>query len=183
MVRHQSLYAIDQHPILWISNILGPDLLNPGATKTFNTESSSDEQFVLGTAGQACGSSMGHKANQRLALHACLVLPSFTNCIRTDSCHQTQTLQSLLKPHCIRCSHFKVEDVSALEASSNRSVRIVESVTASATYAMTLVMAWMLWRRDMDLLVPAGTSTRLDWIQCGFNVTWIFQLRHYMNIH
>jgi hypothetical protein len=21
----------------------------------------------------------------------------------------------------------------------------------------------------VDLLVPAGTSTRLDWIQCGFN--------------
>jgi hypothetical protein len=35
-------------------------------------------------------------------------------------------------PHCIRCSHFKVDDVSALEASSNRSVRIVEdNVTAS----------------------------------------------------
>jgi hypothetical protein len=28
----------------------------------------------------------------------------------------------ILKPHCIRCSHFKVDDVSALEASSNRSV-------------------------------------------------------------
>jgi hypothetical protein len=76
-----------------------------------------------------------------------------------------------LKPHCIRCSHFKVDDVSAVEASSNRSVRIVEhSVTASATYAMTLVTSWMLWWRDMDLLVPAGTSTRLDWIQCGFKV-------------
>jgi hypothetical protein len=42
------------------------------------------------------------------------------------------------------------------------------SVTASAMYAMTLVMAWMPWRRDVDLLVPAGTSTQLDWIQCGF---------------
>jgi hypothetical protein len=42
------------------------------------------------------------------------------------------------------------------------------SVTASATYAMTLVTAWMPWRRDVDLLVSAGTSTRLDWIQCGF---------------
>jgi hypothetical protein len=50
-----------------------------------------------------------------------------------------------LKPHCIRCSHFKVDDVSVLEASSNRSVPIVEdNVTASATYAMTLVTAWML---------------------------------------
>jgi hypothetical protein len=45
------------------------------------------------------------------------------------------------------------------------------SVTASATYAMTLVPAWMPWRRNMDLLVPAGTSTRLDWIQCGFKNT------------
>jgi hypothetical protein len=27
---------------------------------------------------------------------------------------------------------------------------------------------WMPWRRNVDLLVPAGTSTRLDWIQCGF---------------
>jgi hypothetical protein len=37
-----------------------------------------------------------------------------------------------LKPHCIRCSHFKVDDVSALEASSEPLVRIVEdNVTAS----------------------------------------------------
>jgi hypothetical protein len=37
-----------------------------------------------------------------------------------------------LKPHCIRCSHFKVDDVSALEASSKPPVRIVEdNVTAS----------------------------------------------------
>jgi hypothetical protein len=79
----------------------------------------------------------------------------------------------ILKPHCIRCSHFKVDDISALEPSSKLLVHIVEdnvAVTASATYAMTLVMAWMLWRRNVDLLVPAGTSTRLDWIQCGFNV-------------
>jgi hypothetical protein len=41
-----------------------------------------------------------------------------------------------LKPHCIRCSHFKVDDVS-----SKPPVR--HSVTASATYAMTLVTAWM----------------------------------------
>jgi hypothetical protein len=39
---------------------------------------------------------------------------------------------SMLKPHCIRCSHFKVDDISALEASSTPPVRIVEdSVTAS----------------------------------------------------
>jgi hypothetical protein len=37
-----------------------------------------------------------------------------------------------LKPHCIRCSHFKVDDVSALEPSSKLPVRIVEdNVTAS----------------------------------------------------
>jgi hypothetical protein len=49
-----------------------------------------------------------------------------------------------LKPHCIRCSHFKVDGVRALEASSEPPVRIVEdSVTALATYAMTLVPAWM----------------------------------------
>jgi hypothetical protein len=37
-----------------------------------------------------------------------------------------------LKPHCIRCSHFKVDDVSALEPSSKPPVRIVEdNVTAS----------------------------------------------------
>jgi hypothetical protein len=38
---------------------------------------------------------------------------------------------------------------------------------------MTLVTAWIPWRRDVDLLVPAGTSTRLDWIQCGFNLTYV----------
>jgi hypothetical protein len=37
-----------------------------------------------------------------------------------------------LKPHCIRCSHFKIDDVSALEPSSKPPVRIVEdNVTAS----------------------------------------------------
>jgi hypothetical protein len=37
-----------------------------------------------------------------------------------------------LKPHCIQCSHFKVDDVSALEASSKPPLRIVEdNLTAS----------------------------------------------------
>jgi hypothetical protein len=37
-----------------------------------------------------------------------------------------------LKPHCIRCCHFKVDDVTALEAISKPPVRIVEdNVTAS----------------------------------------------------
>jgi hypothetical protein len=31
-------------------------------------------------------------------------------------------------------------------------------------------MAWMPWRRNMDFLVPAGTSTWLDWMQCDFNI-------------
>jgi hypothetical protein len=67
----------------------------------------------------------------------------FVNSGKIVKLHNAKT--STLKPHCIRCSHFKVEDVSALEASSNRSVRIVEdNVTASATYARTLVTAWML---------------------------------------
>jgi hypothetical protein len=48
-------------------------------------------------------------------------------------------LQSL-KSHCIRCSHLKVDDVSALEASSKPPVRIVEdSVTELVTYAMDAV--------------------------------------------
>jgi hypothetical protein len=39
---------------------------------------------------------------------------------------------ALLKPHCIRFSHFKVDDVGALEPSSKPPVRIVEdNVTAS----------------------------------------------------
>jgi hypothetical protein len=35
---------------------------------------------------------------------------------------------------------------------------------------MTLVTAWMPWQSNVDLLVPACTSTGLDWIQCGFNL-------------
>jgi hypothetical protein len=50
--------------------------------------------------------------NQRLEFQACPV--------------------ATLKPHCIRCSRFKVDDVSALEASAKPPVRIVEdNVTAS----------------------------------------------------
>jgi hypothetical protein len=54
----------------------------------------------------------------------------------------------MLKPHCIRSSHFKVDDVSALEASSKPPVRIVEDKRRSVPalivmYAMTLVTAWM----------------------------------------
>jgi hypothetical protein len=50
---------------------------------------------------------------------------------------------SILKPHCIRCRHFKVEDVSALDAISKPPVRIVEGVTALATYAVPpLIFFW-----------------------------------------
>jgi hypothetical protein len=51
-----------------------------------------------------------------------------------------------------------------LKAASTHCWRQRHSVTALATYAMTLFMAWMPWRHNMDLLVPAGTSTRLNWI-------------------
>jgi hypothetical protein len=89
----------------------------------------------------------------------------------------------ILKPHCIRCSHFKVDDVNALEPSSKPPVHIVEdNVTASLHQqrdAMTLVTAWMPWRRDVDLLVPAGTSTRLDWIQCGFKQQFCYNLQQH----
>jgi hypothetical protein len=48
------------------------------------------------------------------------------------SCADLTSNNMNLKPHCIRCSHFKVDDVSALEPSSKPPVRIVEdNVTAS----------------------------------------------------
>jgi hypothetical protein len=48
-----------------------------------------------------------------------------------------------LKPHCIRCGHFKVDDVSALEAISKPAVHIVEDNVTAPLSAMTLVTAWM----------------------------------------
>jgi hypothetical protein len=48
------------------------------------------------------------------------------------SMHASQVHAMRLKPHCIRCSHFKVDDVSALEVISKPPVGIVEdNVTAS----------------------------------------------------
>jgi hypothetical protein len=45
------------------------------------------------------------------------------------SCEYVSTI---LKPHCIRCCHFKVDDVSALKTISKLTVRIVEdNITAS----------------------------------------------------
>jgi hypothetical protein len=79
---------------------------------------------------------------------------------------------SNLKPYCIRCSHFKVDDVSALEAASTHCWRQRHCISIIAMYTMTLVTAWMPWRRNVGLLVPAGTSTRLDWIQCGFKTSF-----------
>jgi hypothetical protein len=56
----------------------------------------------------------------------------FLNISYTCTCCHIRCLCYLLKPHCIRCSHFKVDDVSALEATSKPPVRIVEdNVTAS----------------------------------------------------
>jgi hypothetical protein len=57
---------------------------------------------------------------------------------------------------------------SYLEAASTHCWRKRHSGTALAMYAMTLVTVWMPWC-NVDLLVPAGTSTHLNWIQCGFN--------------
>jgi hypothetical protein len=57
---------------------------------------------------------------------------------------------------------------SYLKAASTHCWRQHHSVTALATYTMTLFTACMPRRRNMDLLVPMGTSTRLNWIQCGF---------------
>jgi hypothetical protein len=70
--------------------------------------------------------------------------------------HLIQTvvlLEVILKPHCIRCSHFKVDDVSALEASSNRSVRVVEdNVTTSQCHCIGNV------RRDPGYGLDAVTT-------------------------
>jgi hypothetical protein len=53
---------------------------------------------------------------------------------------------SSLKPHCIRCSHFKVDDVSALEPSSKLSVRIVEDNITALLHQQR--MPWMPGCRD-----------------------------------
>jgi hypothetical protein len=55
---------------------------------------------------------------------------------------------------------------SYLEAASTHCWRR-HSVAALAVYTMTLCTAWMPWWRNLDLLVLAGTSTRLNWTQCG----------------
>jgi hypothetical protein len=84
--------------------------------------------------------------------------------------------ENLLKPHCIRFNQFKVDHVSARKAAGRPYTHCWSqrhSVTALATYTITLVTAWMpgrkWWRLHVDLLVPAGTGTGLNWIQCDFN--------------
>jgi hypothetical protein len=58
---------------------------------------------------------------------------------------------------------------SYLEAASTHDCwRQHHSVTALAMYTITLVTTWIPWRRNVDLLVLAGTSTHLNWIHCGF---------------
>jgi hypothetical protein len=42
-----------------------------------------------------------------------------------------------IKPHCIRCSHFKVDDVGALEAGSKPPVHIVEDNVTASLHAVT----------------------------------------------
>jgi hypothetical protein len=81
-----------------------------------------------------------------------------------------EVLIRVLKPHCIRCSHFKVDDVSALEGISKPPVRTVEDNVTASLHQQCMVMAWMLWRHNVDLQVPAGTSTRLHWTQCCFSL-------------
>jgi uncharacterized protein YciW len=61
----------------------------------------------------------------------------------------------ILKPHCIRFSHFKV-DVSALEASSKPPVHIVEDDVTASLHSNVRLEAVTTY---VDLLVPAGTST------------------------
>jgi hypothetical protein len=73
---------------------------------------------------------------------------------------------SYLKPHCVRCGHFKVDDVSALEPSSKPPVRIVEdNVTASLHQQRTPWPGCC----DVDLLVPAAQA--LSWIEYSVALT------------
>jgi hypothetical protein len=62
-----------------------------------------------------------------------------------------------LKPHCIRCGHFKVDDVSALEASSKPPVHIVEdNVTASLPY----------FAQNSRAMPSLGMRSRLENTKC-----------------
>jgi hypothetical protein len=75
--------------------------------------------------------------------------------------HLKATLYSMLSFQCWRRQYTRIYH----EAASTHCWRQLHSVTALAMYAMTLVTAWMPWRRNMDLLVPAG---RPLWLQSGF---------------
>jgi hypothetical protein len=74
-----------------------------------------------------------------------------------------------------QCTRSYLEDASCW--------RQRHSVTALATYAMTLVTAWMPWRRNVNLLVLAGTSTHLNWIECGFKVSLIAYMLTKARLH
>jgi hypothetical protein len=49
----------------------------------------------------------------------------------------------LLKPHCIRYSHFKVDDVSALEPSSKPPVHIVEDDVTASLHQQRTPWPWL----------------------------------------
>jgi hypothetical protein len=52
-------------------------------------------------------------------------------------------LQINVKPHCIWCSHFKVDDISALEPSSKPPVRIVEDDVAASLHQQRTPWPWL----------------------------------------
>jgi hypothetical protein len=88
--------------------------------------------------------------------------PFFFTEVRGECCKQfclsmpmaTPAELWILKPRCIRCSNFKVDDVGALEPSSKPPVRIVEdNVTASI-----IQCGFKHCIQSSRVLVPAGTS-------------------------
>jgi hypothetical protein len=78
----------------------------------------------------------------------------------------------MLKPHCIRCCHFKVDDVHSKLSQSHQYalLKTTSQRHCISNVRQTLVTAWMPWQPNVNLLVPAGTSTHLNWIQCGFSI-------------
>jgi hypothetical protein len=74
---------------------------------------------------------------------------------------------SLLKPHYIRCSHFKVDDVSALEASSNRSVRIVEDNFTASLHQQRTPWPWLRPIAIGPYIIQAKTWD-VFWLAAGY---------------
>jgi hypothetical protein len=86
------------------------------------------------------------------------VLTSFLNVLSTR-CHILKATLYSMQPFQDRrrqCTRSQFKPIST------HCWRQRHSVTASATYAM-------LWRRDVDLLVPAGTSMH----SAGLNTVWL----------